>query len=58
VLYSIVPNWQLFWLADALETDKQIFAWGYVAKGLAYMVGYAGAALAVATALFEERELS
>ena len=58
VLYSVVPNWQLFWLADALETDKQIFAWGYVAKGLMYMIGYAGAALAVATALFEERELS
>jgi len=58
VLYSIVPNWQLFWLADALETDKQVFMWGYVAKGLAYMIGYAGAALAIATALFEERELS
>jgi ABC-type transport system involved in multi-copper enzyme maturation permease subunit len=58
VLYTVMPNWQLFWLGDALETDKQFFAWGYVAKGFAYMIGYAGAALAVAAALFEERELS
>ena len=30
----------------------------YVGKAFAYAVGYAGAALAVGTALFEERELS
>jgi ABC-type transport system involved in multi-copper enzyme maturation permease subunit len=58
VLYTIVPNWQLFWLADALETDKTIFAWGYVSKGAIYVVCYAGAALAVAMAMFEDRELS
>ena len=27
-LYSIVPNWQLFWLADALEKGKNTFQWG------------------------------
>jgi ABC-2 type transport system permease protein len=57
-LYSIIPNWQLFWLADALDMGKSTFHWGYVAKAFGYVVGYAGAALAVATALFEERELS
>ncbi|MEJ0091006.1 MAG: hypothetical protein WDM80_14840 [Limisphaerales bacterium] len=57
-LYTIVPNWQLFWLADALDMGKSTFQWGYVAKAFCYMVGYAGAALALATALFEERELS
>lgn len=57
-LYSAVPNWQLFWLADALETGKNTFSWGYVGKAFAYMVFYAGAALAVAVALFDERELS
>src|SRR5690242_6703302 len=31
-LYSIVPNWQLFWLADALETGKNTFQWAYVGK--------------------------
>lgn len=57
-LYSIVPNWQLFWLADALETGKNTFQWGYVGKAFGYVIFYAGAALAVAVALFEERELS
>jgi hypothetical protein len=57
-LYSVVPNWQLFWLADALETGKSTFQWAYVGKAFAYMVLYAGAALAVAVALFEDRELS
>jgi hypothetical protein len=57
-LYSVVPNWQLFWLADALETGKSTFHWDYVGKALGYTVFYAGAALAVAVALFDERELS
>ncbi|HZI31784.1 MAG TPA: hypothetical protein VFF11_05555, partial [Candidatus Binatia bacterium] len=57
-LYSIVPNWQLFWLADALETGKNTFQWAYVGKAFGYAVFYAGAALAVAVALFDERELS
>jgi ABC-type transport system involved in multi-copper enzyme maturation permease subunit len=57
-LYTIVPNWQLFWLADALATGKDTFHWDYVGKAFIYMVGYAGATLAVGTALFEERELS
>lgn len=57
-LYTIVPNWQLFWLADALDMGKSTFHWGYVGKAFVYVVGYAGASLAIATALFEERELS
>lgn len=57
-LYTLVPNWQLFWLADALETTKDTFHWDYVGKAFVYVLGYAGAALAVGTALFEERELS
>ena len=57
-LYTAIPNWQLFWLADALETGKSTFHWGYVGKAFAYAIAYAGAALAVGTALFEERELS
>jgi ABC-type transport system involved in multi-copper enzyme maturation permease subunit len=57
-LYSIVPNWQLFWLADALETGKSTFHWAYVGKAFGYVIFYAGAALALAVALFDERELS
>jgi ABC-type transport system involved in multi-copper enzyme maturation permease subunit len=57
-LYSIIPNWQLFWLADAVDMGKSTFHWGYVARAFGYVICYVGAALAVATAMFEERELS
>lgn len=57
VLYTIVPNWQLFWLSDALEKGRTI-PWSYVGKAVAYLVGYLGAALALAMLLFEDRELS
>ncbi|MGD0252697.1 MAG: ABC transporter permease subunit [Verrucomicrobiota bacterium] len=56
-LYTAIPNWQLFWFADALSMGKNTFHWAYVGKAFAYAVAYAGAALAVGTALFEEREL-
>ena len=55
--YTAIPNWQLFWLADALSMGKSTFHWAYVGKAFAYAVAYAGAALAIGTALFEEREL-
>jgi hypothetical protein len=57
-LYTAIPNWQLFWLADALSLGKSTFHWAYVGKAFAYAVAYAGAALAIGTALFENRELS
>jgi len=57
VLYSVTPNWQLFWLADALEAGKNTFLWGYVGKAFAYAAAYVGAALTVAVMLFDEREL-
>ena len=40
------------------DMGKSTFHWEYVAKAFAYTVGYAGAALAIGTALFEDRELS
>jgi ABC-type transport system involved in multi-copper enzyme maturation permease subunit len=58
VLYTITPNWQLFWLADAVDTGQSTYHWGYVGKAFAYAAGYIGAALALAILLFEERELS
>jgi len=57
VIYSIVPNWQLFWLADALEGKNQI-PWSYVGRAFGYVVGYLGASLALGLLLFEDRELS
>lgn len=58
ILYSLTPNWQLFWVADLLETGKSGFPWIYVGKALIYVFCYVGALLAVAVALFEDRELS
>ena len=58
MLYTVTPNWQVFWLADALDAGKSTLHWGYVAKAFAYVVGYVGAALAIAIALFEDRELN
>jgi hypothetical protein len=58
VLYTVTPNWQLFWVADALDADTSTFHWGYVGRAFAYVLGYVGAALAIAVALFEDRELS
>lgn len=67
-LYTVTPNWQLFWLADMMDADlkdpmgnpikQPPFHWPYVTKAFAYMLCYVGAALAVAVVLFEERELS
>jgi ABC-type transport system involved in multi-copper enzyme maturation permease subunit len=58
LLYSVTPNWQLFWIADAVDTGKSTYHWGYVGKALGYAAGFIGAALALAVVLFEERELS
>jgi hypothetical protein len=57
VLYTVTPNWQLFWVADLLEGKAPIPA-DYLAKAFGYTVGYVGAVLALALALFEDRELS
>ena len=58
VLYTIMPNWQNFWLADALDSGRSTFHWGYVGKAFVYAACYIGATLAAAVVLFEERELS
>jgi len=57
-LYSIMPNWQQFWLADALDSGKSTFHWNYVGKALGYAACYIGAVLALAVTFFEDRELS
>ena len=55
--YSVLPNWQLLWVADALEQEKTI-PWSYLWGALGYVVAYVGAVLAVALCLFEDRELT
>ena len=55
-LHTMVPNWQIFWMADALA-DKKTIPWSYVANTAAYVAGHLIVALSVALALFEDREL-
>jgi ABC-type transport system involved in multi-copper enzyme maturation permease subunit len=57
VLYAVTPNWQLFWMADALNGTQPIPA-TYLGKAFGYAAGYIGAVLALALVLFEDRELS
>jgi ABC-type transport system involved in multi-copper enzyme maturation permease subunit len=57
ILYAVTPNWQLFWLADALEGNNKI-PLSYLAESLGYACAYIGAILALALLLFEDRELN
>ncbi len=56
-IYAVLPNWQLFWMADALE-DAQSIPWRYVAKVFQYVVSSLVFSLGLALFLFEDRELS
>jgi ABC-type transport system involved in multi-copper enzyme maturation permease subunit len=57
VLYAVTPNWQLFWMSDALEEKNQI-PLSYLGEALGYAAAYIGAVLALALTLFEDRELT
>jgi ABC-2 family transporter len=57
ILYTLVPNWQNFWVADALGEGKSI-PWSYIGKSMGYAAAYVGAALMAGLYLFEDRELS
>ena len=57
VLYAVTPNWQLFWMADALEQTNKI-PLSYLGEALGYAAAYICGVLALALALFEDRELS
>ncbi len=56
-IYTLLPNWQLLWVANALEEGKAI-PWSYICKAGGYSLAYIGAALAVALCFFHDRELS
>lgn len=57
ILYAITPDWQLFWVADALDEKSRIPV-AYLCKALGYTCCYVGAILAIALTMFEDRELS
>lgn len=56
-LYAILPNWQHFWLADALHVDRTV-PWSYVAAVSRYAALYLAGTLAFALVLFQHREVS
>jgi len=55
-LFVVLPNFQVFWLGDALSADKPI-PWTYVATTAGYGALYATALLFVGMWLFEAREI-
>ncbi|MCE9614714.1 MAG: ABC transporter permease [Lentisphaerae bacterium] len=55
-LYSLVPNWQHFWVSDAL-TGGGTIPWPYVARAVAYAATYTGAVLALGALAFEHTDV-
>jgi len=56
VLHACLPNWQLFWMADALAAKRHIPA-AYVAFGGLYAVLVVAFFMLLAVALFWQREV-
>jgi len=56
VIYAALPNWQVFWMADALENGKSI-PLKYILQSVEYLIGFLVICLSGALYLFEEREL-
>ena len=56
VLYGAIPNWQLFWMADALAAGKRI-PWSYVGLGTIYISLFVAFFIVVAMFLFYNREV-
>ncbi len=56
IAYALVPNWQLFWMADALAV-KQSIPWTYVAWGAAYVILFTALLMIIAIVLFGSREV-
>lgn len=56
LLYVAIPNFQFYWVGDALTQDLKI-AWQHVARVAGYSAAYIAAVLAVGVAVFEPREV-
>ena len=54
--HNLVPNWQLFWMADALAAGKAI-PWAYVVLGAAYAATFILFFAVLAILLFRTREV-
>ena len=57
IVYAAIPNWQLFWLADALASRREIPI-EYVLWGAAYVLLYISFCSSFAILMFSDKELS
>ena len=55
-LQAVVPNFQLFWLADAV-TQKKAIGVDYLAMAVPYGIALIAVSLAAGTLLFQRREV-
>jgi ABC-type transport system involved in multi-copper enzyme maturation permease subunit len=56
ILYALVPNFQVFWMLDALDQGKHITA-GYILQACGYAAVYSLAMLFLAYLLFLDRQV-
>ena len=54
--YALVPNWQLFWMADAMAIKKTV-PWTYVGYGFVYVALFVALLMVIAVFLFGDREV-
>lgn len=57
LIYAIIPNWQFFWMADALASNQTIPTL-YIFWAFIYILLYMGVCSIIAIALFHEKELA
>lgn len=56
LVYMVLPNWQHFWMADALTAGGTV-PWSYVAQATLYAGGWTLGILLIALGLFERMEV-
>ena len=56
LLYAVIPDWQHFWLSDALDNGGAI-PWTYVANATLYAGAYGGAVLLLGIVSFRHAEM-
>ena len=56
VIHCAIPNWQLFWMADALAAGK-VIPWEYVVFGSVYFLLFTLLFLTVGALMFAHREV-
>jgi len=57
LLYAIIPNWQFFWMVDALA-NKIAIPWSYVSWAALYIILYMGICSTIAITLFNDKEVA